>query len=65
MSSNPKSINHQPLTLDDGGDGGLGTAEGRALTRASRVDVATAGAASYSQEEREAAAKALQKRADG
>ena len=42
MSSNPKSINYRKLALDDGGAGGLATAEGRALTRAKTIDEAVA-----------------------
>ena len=62
MSNNPKSVNFQPNRYVDS-DGVLQTlAEGAAAQRTNAITVATAGGATHTQAEREAAKKALQNR---
>ena len=56
-----QSINHKPLAqYDDDQGSGNPEANSRAQARKSRTDVATSGAATYTQEEREMAARALE-----
>jgi len=65
MSQNPKSHNYQPLKInapisEGGGEVSVAQYDGRTVRRGELIDQALADGSNYTQEEREAAAQALQ-----
>ena len=60
MGTNPNSASYQPNLYYDSEGNPQSDAEDRWAQRAQAIDVATSGSASYTQEERESAARALQ-----